>query len=97
MSEEKKPKDRTVDAIPDWLVTIDGKIVALEVELNFKSKARMRDIFRVYQNKKSITQLWYLVPSESIRQKILKCAESYLAYRGRSWVKVTLLSDLDQV
>jgi hypothetical protein len=96
MSEEKKPKDRTVDTIPDWLVTIDGKIVALEVELNFKSKARMRDVFSVYQNKKAISQLWYLVPTESIRQKILKCAEPYLAYRGRSWVKVTLLSELDQ-
>jgi hypothetical protein len=96
MSEDKKPKDRIEDTIPDWLVTIDGKMFALEVELNFKSKARMSDIFRVYQSKKSIAHLWYFVPSESIRQKILKCAQPYLSSRGRDWVKVTLLSELDQ-
>jgi hypothetical protein len=97
MSEEKKLEDRLKDTIPDWLVTIEGKMFALEVELNFKSKARMRDIFSLYQNKKSISHLWYFVPSEKIRQKILKCAEPYLTYRGRGWVKVTLLSELDQV
>ena len=95
MSESRKPEERREDTIPDWLVTIDGKMVALEVELNFKSKTRMRDIFRLYQNKKSISNLWYFVPSESIRKKILNCAEPYLKYRGRDWVKVSLLSELE--
>jgi len=94
MSESRKPEERREDTIPDWLVTIDGKMVALEVELNFKSKTRMRDIFRLYQNKKSISYLWYFVPSENIRRKILNCAEPYLKYRGRDWVKVSLLSEL---
>lgn len=50
MIESRKPEERREDTIPEGLVPIDGKMVSLKEELNFKSKTRMRDFLRLYQN-----------------------------------------------
>lgn len=93
-SQGLKRDERLPETIPDWLVTIDDKVCALEVELNLKGVLRMERIFDLYADKKSIHQLWYFVPTEKMRQKLLFLANGYASYRGKNWVRVSLMSEL---
>ena len=93
-SQGLKLGERLPETIPDWLVTIDEKVCALEVELNFKGVLRMERVFNLYADKKSIHQLWFFVPTEKMRQKLLFLANGYRTYRGKDWVRVSLLSEL---
>jgi hypothetical protein len=89
-----KREERLPETIPDWLVTLDDRVCALELELSFKGILRMERILNLYAEKKSIHQLWYFVPTEKIRQKLLFLANGYATYRGKHWVRVSLLSEL---
>ena len=89
-SQALKLVERLPETIPDWLVTIDEKVCALEVELNFKGVLRMERVFNLYADKKSIHQLWFFVPTEKMRQKLLFLANGYRTYRGKDWVRVSL-------
>lgn len=62
-SQGLKPDERLPETIPDWLVTIEGKPSAIEVELSFKGMRRMERILNLYSEKKTIQQLWYFVPT----------------------------------
>jgi hypothetical protein len=93
-SQGLKRDERLPDTIPDWLVTIDGKLCAMEVELSFKGILRMERIFNLYMDKKSIHQLWYFVPTEKMRLKLLWLANGYTGYRGKNWIRVSLLREL---
>lgn len=92
----KKPNERLSETIPDWLVTLNGKVFAMEVELNFKGIKRMERVLSLYAVKKSIQHLWYFVPSEQMRIQLTKLAQKYVITRGKSWVKVSLLSEIDR-
>jgi hypothetical protein len=92
----KKPNERLPETIPDWLVTLNGKVFAIEVELNFKGIKRMERVLFLYAEKKSIQHLWYFVPSEQMRVQLTKLAQRYAITRGKSWVKVSLLSEIDR-
>ncbi len=91
----KSPEDRLPDTIPDWIVTIKNKIYALEVELNLKSTSRIQRVLNLYGCKESIAHLWYFVPNEKMRQRLLKIAQPYERYRGKDWFKVSLLKNVD--
>lgn len=93
----RKPLERLPETIPDWLVTLKGKVYALEVELNFKGMMRMERVFALYANKKSIQHLWYFVPSAEMREKLLRLAQKYAPIRGRYWIRVSLLKEVDHV
>lgn len=93
----RRPQDRLPETIPDWLVTLKGRVFAIEVELNFKGIKRMERVLSLYADKKSIQHLWYFVPSIEMREKLLRLAQRYSITRGKSWVKVSLLSEIDRV
>lgn len=93
---KKKPEDRSSDTIPDWVVTIGNRVYALEVELNFKSKDRLWKVFRTYVNNKHLSTLWYIVPTETMRRKLLRYVAPFLSYRDKNWFKVSLFSELDR-
>ena len=91
----KGPEERLPDTIPDWIVTIRNKVCALEVELSLKSTSRIQRVFNLYTRKESIAHLWYFVPNEKMRQRLLRIALPYEKYRGKGWFKVSLLRDLE--
>ena len=95
MSANKKPEERSSDTIPDWLVTINNRVCALEVELHLKSKDRIFKVFRTYSNNKAVSLLWYFVPTEAMRKRLLRYVVPFTDYRGKSWFKVSLLSEVD--
>src|SRR5690606_25056367 len=84
-SANKKLEDRSTDTIPDWLVTINNRVCALEVELHLKSKDRMLRVFREYTNNKAVSVLWYFVPTETLRKRLLKRVAPFIQYRGKQW------------
>lgn len=92
----KSPLERNSDTIPDWIVTIKNKVCALEVELNLKSNSRMQKVLNLYVRKESIAHLWYFVPNEKMRQRLLKLALPYEKYRGKGWFRVSLLKDVSE-
>lgn len=94
-SANKKPEERTSDTIPDWLVTINNRVCALEVELHIKSKDRLYNVFRTYSNAKSISTLWYVVPTESMRKRLLRHVETFLRHRDKNWFKVSIFSEIE--
>jgi hypothetical protein len=95
-SANKKPEERSSDTIPDWLVTINNRVCALEVELHLKSKDRMLKVFETYSNNKAISLLWYFVPTEAMRKKLLREAIPFTNYRGKQWFKVSLVTEVDR-
>jgi hypothetical protein len=95
-SANKKPEERSSDTIPDWLVTINNRVCALEVELHLKSKDRMLKVFETYSNNKAISLLWYFVPTETMRKKPLRDVIPFTNYRGKQWFKVSLISEVDR-
>jgi hypothetical protein len=95
-SANKKPEERSSDTIPDWLVTINNRVCALEVELHLKSKDRMLKVFETYSNNKAISLLWYFVPTETMRKKLLRDVIPFTNYRGKQWFKVSLISEVDR-
>jgi len=92
----KKPNERLPETIPDWLVTLKGRVFAIEVELNFKGIKRMERVLSLYAEKKSIQHLWYFVPSVEMREKLLRLAQRYAPIRGKNWVIVSLLSEINR-
>lgn len=90
----RKPLDRLPETIPDWLVTLKGKVFAIEVELHFKGIKRMERVLSLYAEKKSIQHLWYFVSSIEMREKLLRLAQRYVLTRGKTWIKVSLLSEI---
>lgn len=92
---KKKPEDRSSDTIPDWLVTINNRVCALELELHLKSRDRLYHVFRTYVNNKSIATLWYVVPTEFMRKRLLHHVESFVRHRDKNWFKVSLFSELE--
>ena len=65
------------------------------MELNLKSSSRIQRVLNLYYRKESIAHLWYFVPNEKMRQRLLKIALPYEQYRGKGWFKVTLLRDVE--
>lgn len=92
----RRPQERLPETIPDWLVTLKGRVFAIEVELNFKGIKRMERVLSLYAEKKSIQHLWYFVPSEQMKTQFIKLAQRYALTRGKSWIKVSLLSEIDR-
>lgn len=92
---KKKLEDSASDTIPDWVVTIHHRVCALEVELHLKSKERMLKVFRTYSDNKEISLIWYFVPTESMRKRLLHHVEPFIKYRGRGWFKVSLFSEVE--
>lgn len=92
----KKPTERLPETIPDWLVTLKGKVFAIEVELNFKGIKRMERVLSLYAEKKSIQHIWYFVPNEQMRTQLTKLAQRYAPLRGKNWIKVSLLLEIDR-
>lgn len=92
----RKPQERLPETIPDWLVTLKGRVFAIEVELNFKGIKRMERVLSLYADKKSIQHLWYFAPSVEMRDKLLRLAQRYEIIRGKNWVKVSLISEIDR-
>lgn len=68
----KTPKTSYLEErfVPDALFTVINqnkqRVVALELELNAKSKKRYEKILQKYLRMKNLWALWYLVPSESV-------------------------------
>lgn len=92
--------ERLEDTIPDWLVTLNLKgvatVCAIELELNFKGKAKMESIFDLYAKKSKLGVLWYVVPTVDLKNKIQHAARFYLKWIGVSKFKVSLVSEIKQ-
>jgi len=62
--------------IPDGIMVVRSGIrnisVAIELELNLKSRSRIEDILERYLEKKELTSLWYICGSKSISHAISK-------------------------
>jgi len=60
--------------IPDGIMVVRSGIrnisVAIELELNLKSRSRIEDILERYLEKKELTSLWYICGSKSISRAI---------------------------
>lgn len=73
--------------IPDWLVDFkfgeQTRAVALELELNPKSKTRICQTLLDYSKKSAIGLVWYVVPSKQLGGKLLKECR-YMEERGHS-------------
>lgn len=99
-SANKSPYDRTPDTIPDWIFSIrmtNGmKIIALECELNYKGKRRMHYVFERYYKKSSIHHLWYVVPTESFKRKLLKIFREYPFKKSYSYLFVSTFSEFEK-
>lgn len=100
VSLDKKNFDRLPDTIPDWFVSfnLNGRLVncAIEVELHYKGKHRMERVLGLYAQKKSIGVLWYLVPTQSLKDKLLALGVSYQKMRGIGSFKVSLISEFNR-
>jgi hypothetical protein len=92
----KKNNDRLPDTIPDWFVSINGVNCALEVELHYKGKHKMERILGLYAQKKSIGVLWYLVPNQLMKNKLMELGVVYQKMRGRGSFKVSLIDEFVQ-
>lgn len=79
----RRPQERLPETIPDWLVTLKGRVFAIEVEINFKGIKRMERVLSLYAEKKSIQHIWYFVPSVEMREKLLRLAQRYSLIRGK--------------
>ncbi len=94
---DKKNLDRLPDTLPDWFVTLNlnGYAVncALEVELHYKGKHKMERVLGLYAQKKSIGVLWYLVPNQSMKNKLLELGVYYQKIKGRGSFKVSLIDE----
>ncbi len=96
----KPPLDRLPDTIPDWIfsmkTTTGVKIIALECELNYKGKRRMHYVFERYYKKSSIHHLWYVVPTESFKRKLLKIFREFPLKISDSYLFVSTFSDFEK-
>jgi hypothetical protein len=90
---DKKNNDRLPDTIPDWFVSINGVNCALEVELHYKGKHKMERVLGLYAQKKSIGVLWYLVPNQLMKNKLMELGVSYQKMKGRGSFKVSLIDE----
>jgi hypothetical protein len=61
--------------ISDGLLKINGKTIAIEVELSKKSKSRRETIMQHYLANNAITQVWYFCRNEAIREGIQHAAQ----------------------
>jgi hypothetical protein len=99
-SQDKKNIERLPDTIPDWFVTFNlaGRLVncALEVELHYKGKHKMERVLGLYAQKKSIGVLWYLVPNQAMKNKLIELGVSYQKMKGRGSFKVSLIDEFIQ-
>lgn len=61
--------------VPDGLFPVlmmeRAEVFALEVELTFKSKQRYFELFKRYQKMDGIYAVWYLVPNQSMGDRLL--------------------------
>jgi hypothetical protein len=42
-----------------------------------------------------ISTLWYIVPTELMRKRLLRHVESFTSYRDKNWFKVSLFSEVE--
>ena len=56
--------------IPDGLLLLDDKKIAIEVELTVKSACRLEKIMRHYQRDFSYDQVWYYCGTPEVKNKI---------------------------
>jgi len=63
---------------PDAILHLkSGKMVAIEVELRQKSKARYREIFKSYQTVKAVSEIIYVCESWEIERAVKSAAEQF--------------------
>lgn len=56
--------------IPDGMLEINNKKIAIEVELTVKSQRRLEKILRHYQRDFSYDQVWYYCGTQEVKNKI---------------------------
>lgn len=99
-SANKSPYNRSPETIPDWIfsmrMTSGAKIIALECELNYKGKRRMHYVFERYYKKSSIHHLWYVVPTESFKRKLLKIYKEYPLKKSDNYLFVSTFSEFEK-
>ena len=80
--------------VPDSLFIINHekemKAVALELELNLKSKARYKKIFSQYKEKKNICFVWYVVLNRSAGETLSELWDKYALWGDCKFAYSTL-------
>lgn len=75
-------KEAKMKLVPDGIMITKTQAkevsVAIELELNLKSKERIKEIVHRYRDKKDITYLWYICQTDSIAKSI-----------GENWKRYT--------
>lgn len=84
--------------VPDGLfpakVFGETKMVAFELELNPKTRARYQELFHQYARKTSIGLVWYIVESETFAQSLLRIWESTSRSKTSPIMMISLLDDV---
>lgn len=72
MAELKKPnKMRHIKKeIPDFTLTIDGKIIAIEIEISRKTNKRVEEKLKKYRNSKQYDSVFYICGNDYIRKAV---------------------------
>ena len=81
-----KEKKHVADGL---LIFPDGRQIAIEVELNLKSKKRLAQIFKSYGSQFLIDEVWYFCPSHLV-STLKQLAEK------RPFIKIRSLSELNE-
>lgn len=84
--------------IPDGIFTANvlGKpgVVAVELELNPKTRSRYSEIFRHYSYRKNITVTWYIVPSQALGESLLRLWQPVFKFPQSPKLMFSVLDDL---
>lgn len=91
----KRMESKTV---PDGIIGVeyqDAKhSVAIELELNYKSQSRYKDIFWSYRNKDRLLAVWYLVPSKKFGGALSSLWAKYIGQGARIWLLWSVVDDI---
>ncbi len=72
----------------------ETKMVAHELELSLKTRARYQELFSQYARKSSIGLIWYVVESKTLAESLLRIWESTHKYKTSPKLVVSLLDEI---
>lgn len=84
--------------VPDGIIGVEYQglkhSVAVELELNFKSQSRYKDIFWSYKEKDRLLAVWYLVPSKKFGESLSQVWTKHIGQDSRIWLLWSVIDDI---
>lgn len=95
---EKKKQVVVPDGLFPVLIKERAEVFALEVELNFKNRMRYQELFKRYSKMDGLYAIWYVVPSRSMGDRLLKEWEEFFEkFRGQYRRNILCYTVLDSL